>query len=405
MLNPIRSNVSMLSGLGLVALLSLFCIWDRETLLMESARFPGSIELISGEFRRHSPEFHQWRIKDRIAKIELDRDHLELYDDLAVSYDKTGQSKLAIETMLEKDQLQSGLYETHANLGTFYIHAGELEKGLVQIDKAISINPDAHFGREIYQRHLVEYLIGLQDADGKISLPIVKPTDDFSSGLGHRSGYYPTGFAKFVIQKKYPKAFNDDGEVDGKQLNLFRAEMQPAIKGIQGMMRFGNFDSPVLLEAFAHLVMFQKDSARQLATRAMLKASFEVEDEGAKKMYRELAEDTLATQYGNGDNMKLSAVEAELKDEIKVGENWFAEIKKNEMDWIESGADVEAEYERVYFQDPVTAKSNRKKRNSLLTLVGFLMLGLAIFGVYVMVSKRGQSSSETMTSDNKGRSI
>ena len=68
--------------------------------------------------------------------------------------------------MLQKEQLYPGLYETRANLGTFYIHAGELEQGVEQIELAIEINPDAHFGREIYQKHLVNYVL-TRKVDGK----------------------------------------------------------------------------------------------------------------------------------------------------------------------------------------------------------------------------------------------
>ena len=41
-----------------------------------------------------------------------------------------------------------GRYETHANLGSFLVHSGRLEEGVAELQKAIEINPDAHFGRE-----------------------------------------------------------------------------------------------------------------------------------------------------------------------------------------------------------------------------------------------------------------
>ena len=179
-----------------VCLLGLFCLWDYETIQMEKVRFPGAAELIAGEFRRHSPEFYQWRIEDRLKKIESHPDDLSLLDDLAVSYEKSGQTDLAIQTMLDKDQRQPGLYETHANLGTFYIHDGQLEKGLAEIRKAIEINPDAHFGREVYQQYLVEYLIASRDEDGQLHLPL-------DNEIAH---YQPTGFATFVVKKEFPEA-------------------------------------------------------------------------------------------------------------------------------------------------------------------------------------------------------
>lgn len=55
--------------------------------------------------------------------------------------------------------MKPGRYETAANLGTFYLHAGIFKKVLAYIEKALKINPDAHFGREKYQKLLVEYII------------------------------------------------------------------------------------------------------------------------------------------------------------------------------------------------------------------------------------------------------
>jgi len=102
---------------------ALACLWDSVTLLQERNRFPDTLELITGKFLRHSQEFYYWRIQDRLEKLRSDPDNLALYDDLGVAYDKTGQHDLAIQTMLDKDKRKPGLYETEANLGTFYIHA------------------------------------------------------------------------------------------------------------------------------------------------------------------------------------------------------------------------------------------------------------------------------------------
>ena len=125
--------------------------------------------------------------------------------------DKTGRHAEAIETILRKEALQPGLYETYANLGTFHIHAGRWEEGLNHIRKAIEINPDAHFGREIYQQKLVEYLIDKRGEDKQISLPVQQTKRAFSR----------RGFAKFL-------APDQAKPVDPK-----------ALKGILGMMRFG----------------------------------------------------------------------------------------------------------------------------------------------------------------------
>ena len=66
-----------------------------------------------------------------------------------------------------------GRYETAANLGTFYFHAGKLAEGLPHIDRALAINPDAHFGRERVQKRLVEYVVARNKAG---ALPLADVT-------------------------------------------------------------------------------------------------------------------------------------------------------------------------------------------------------------------------------------
>jgi tetratricopeptide (TPR) repeat protein len=228
------------------------CMWDHDTLAMERSRFPSALELITGKFLRHSPEFYQWRIGDRLKRLESDPNSLTLLDDLAVAYDKTGQHDLAIATSLRAAKLQPDRYETEANLGTFLIHSGKLEEGLVHIDKALRINPDAHFGREKYQKALVEYVLDRRKANGP-ALPL--------SAQGEK-----LDFGKFLAK--------------GRDLeHLSKIEGRDAIRGILGMMRFGKHDSPVLLEALANLLCpignheLSMVDAKQLAARAYLLAS------------------------------------------------------------------------------------------------------------------------------------
>jgi len=113
------------------------CLWDRKTLAMERERFPDVIELITGKFLRHSRYYYEWRIEECEAIVATGEFAPAILDDLAVAYEKLGDQDKAIETILKKEDLFPGLYETYANLGTFYIHKGEFEKGLEQIDRAI----------------------------------------------------------------------------------------------------------------------------------------------------------------------------------------------------------------------------------------------------------------------------
>jgi tetratricopeptide (TPR) repeat protein len=325
-----------LLALALFAPAAVACLWDHDTLMQERSRFPTALELITGKFLRHSPEFYEWRVQDRLKKLEADPKNLSYQDDLAVAYEKLGRHDKAIEVMLAAGAQKPDRYETEANLGTFYIHAGQLETGLAHIDHALRINPDAHFGREKYQKLLVEYLLGKPEAD-RTRLP-----------LAERVGSNEEDFAGFV----------------GKRLGTGRPKgeaRQTSVKGVLGMMRFGNWDSPVLLEALARLLGTMdasppEDDAKRLAARAYLKASYAVTDSSAKAGYRKLAEQVLTFQTRTrwrDDALPLRELETSFRRELDEAEAWYEELRRNEVSWIREGKDPEAEFARLYGDEPV----------------------------------------------------
>lgn len=63
-----RRAAAAAAAVALVPSLALACVWDYDTPKMERQRFPSALELITGKFPRHSPEFYEWRIRDREAK-------------------------------------------------------------------------------------------------------------------------------------------------------------------------------------------------------------------------------------------------------------------------------------------------------------------------------------------------
>lgn len=323
------------------------CFWDYDTVEMERMQFPDVIELISGKFLRHSPEFYRWRIADREEKLKRFPDSLELYDDLSVAYSKIGNDSKAIQIILKKDKIAPNSYTTYANLGTFYIHNGQLEKGIEYVDKAIAINPDAHFGREIYQKYLVEYVQSKME-NGKVILPL-------SLGFDTSRGTFPIktfdNFYSFLTNKYYNK--NED---DFQNKSLPREELQKAIKGIMGMMKFGNYDSPVLLEALGDLLMANgwKKGARQLAARAYFKASYHSKEKATKLLYDQKIALTLYYQYTKkgGSRFTIDTLERSLKKEIAEGEKYYEEIRESEIEWITNGQNPEAEFSKKYYEKP-----------------------------------------------------
>ncbi len=322
------------------------CFWDYDTIEMERQQFPSVIELISGNFLRHSPEFHYWRIKDREEKLQKFPDSLPLFDDLAVSYSKIGDDKKAIKIILKKEAIKPGEYKTYANLGTFYLHDGQFKKGIEYIDKAIEINSEAHFGREVYQRHVAEYILSKMK-NGKILIPL---SSKFRRCLDcPPKSEYEDNFYTFLL-KKYR-------EKEGKSIQeLSKIELEKAIIGVMGMMKFGNYDSPVLLEVLGDLLMGTgwKEGARQLAARAYFKASYNIEDDIVKEVYKKKIVFALYHQYTKRQGKKFTLYELEelLIEEINEGNRFYQKIRDDEMTWIRSGIDPEQEFTTKYYTEP-----------------------------------------------------
>ena len=148
------------------------------------------IELIAGYFNRHSLEYYKWKVNQFSDKTKVTLT-AEDYDNLAVAYEKLGRHDKAIETINSKIEQfpDEGRYRSEANLGTFLIHDGQYEAGLQHIERAIEINPNAHFGREVYQQLLVEYVIERRAAGATLPLN-VESTE--------KNG----GFARFVLKQR-----------------------------------------------------------------------------------------------------------------------------------------------------------------------------------------------------------
>lgn len=317
------------------------CYWDNDTLRMEKRRFPGVLDVITGRFLRHSPAFYQWRVKDREAKLAAGSKDLRVYDDLAVAYAKLGKLDKAIELMQKKEALAPGKYETHANIGTFYMQQGKLAKALQHIKKAIAINPKAHFGREVVQQRLIEYLI----AQKKHGLPL-DPT-----GRGQLRVY--TNIGKYAKKTPDPKTPYFRG-FEARGFHAFVLERKltakAALQGILGMMRFANHRSPVLLEVLGDLLLAEyrtKRDAKHLAARAYAHAAMLVGgNTRSRDRYR--AKAVLALVGYRWSN--LVKTERQLKRELERANRWWKRIERNEKRWIAKGKNPETMFARTYYR-------------------------------------------------------
>ena len=57
---------AMVVAAALVPSAAVACLWDSDTIKMERSRFPTTLELITGKFLRHSPEFYEWVRREKL---------------------------------------------------------------------------------------------------------------------------------------------------------------------------------------------------------------------------------------------------------------------------------------------------------------------------------------------------
>ena len=304
--------------------------------------------LLVGRFAHHSKRFHRWRIKDRLRKLRKEPKQLKWYDDLAVSYDKLGRQKKAIQVMHKKRKYQKKSYETYANLGTFYIHQAVFKKrtksfpkGLRLLKKAVKMNPDAHFGREIYQILLVEYIMQQKRSSRRQKAP------KFALG---------DGFAKYVLaQKNKERSFVAQQHFPQQSYALRDA----AIRGILGMMRFGHYRSPVLLAALGSLLSKEYGpQGKRMAARAFLKASYETRSRKQRRLLKRRARALLFSQNDLSSwkrHLDWRAFEQNFRKEIRVGQVFSQHIRKNERKWLRTKQDPELTFAKTYLANANSA--------------------------------------------------
>jgi len=372
------------------------CLWDSDTLAQERAKFPSALELIAGKFPRHSPAFYQWRIEDRQAKLESGDDQASYYDDIAVAHDKLRQDDQAIEWMHKKaakfNDSVDNRYKTAANLGTFYLHSRQLDKGIEQLELAIQINPNAHFGRERYQLYLAKYIkLRLANghlSDGQLILPL-----RYDHNHDSQVSKLESDSSQDTQQDHPHKQVRDFGVAvvyfdDGTFRRIDEKQTADAVTGILGMMRFGHYDSPVLLECLGDLLSetssVNQNSAYTIAARAYMRAAdlLPQEDEVSRDKYHELVNRVMHFK----ENQDQKDIRHFLELELAEANEYYRQIVADEELWISQNADVEALFQAKYY----ASKDDQVRLNSHADLKPVINLNrvntFAEVGVFVAIA-------------------
>ena len=220
------------------------CLWDSDTLDTELRGLPEAFDLIVGKWHRHSDAYYEDRVAKLTVKSPVD---LADYDDLAVAYEHLGKRDAAIETMARKAEAlvakpdKEHQYRYHANLGTFYAHAGKFDDALRELRAAVDINPDAHFGREVFQIELIRYVAAANQDPSVWTL---------HSCLRH-AGYYLSFSVGSNAISSDPVTYRERPGWNGNR----KIDWDAAYKALGGMLRFGGLEGAELYRALGELYL------------------------------------------------------------------------------------------------------------------------------------------------------
>jgi len=163
-----------------LATASFACMWDRDTLAAEAKGHMDFVGAVTGRFDRNPPLYYEMRLQRVAAEIKAHPDRLGLYDDAGVAAERLEKYDEAIQWMARKKAAMKPLdmndqaskdawYRYYSNLGTFISydlfapiktkeHIARLNQAIDLLKKGLKINPNAHFGREIYQVDLIDWV-------------------------------------------------------------------------------------------------------------------------------------------------------------------------------------------------------------------------------------------------------
>lgn len=318
------------------------CLWDRDTVAMEALLFPGVFETMTGQFPRHSAEYYRWRAVAAAAALVDAPDRLDLYDDAAVALHKLGKHQAAIELAERARARAPERYETLSNLATFKLYAGDLAASRELLREALRIQPDAHFGRERYQLWLVEMMM-LRDAAAAEALA------ELVAGLPEESvGRLRENFA-LMARLQVNRA---EGWTAGRGAlrELTRAERAAAVQGVLGMMRFADFDNPLLALALGDLLAIEVDGKRPPVHAALAyeQASTKVTPEARAKIQARAVAVLPSWEHPRARIEHLQ----QLDQALAAGRDLQRRVRIDEIAWIAAGADVDAKFRETYLERP-----------------------------------------------------
>ncbi len=134
------------------------CGWSWETYAAEGKHLPCVHDVLTGHFATHTDEYHDTLVEATDWALAWAPGWTAALDAKGLALMHRGKLELAKVVMQRRLAIAPDAYASHSNLGTLYTFTGDFPQALEHIDRAMKIEPKAHFGRELYHRELVELL-------------------------------------------------------------------------------------------------------------------------------------------------------------------------------------------------------------------------------------------------------
>lgn len=342
-----------------------------------SFRYAMVHDVLHDRYPRHGNAYFQERNRRALGAIAKNKDaeglpppeQFGLIDDLGVGLDSIGESAEAVRWLRLKLQAQEklghqgkALYTTYANLGTFIIHGSAAKamqgdkdaqqsvgEGLRYLNKAIAVNPEAHFGREVWQVHAAEFMLAASN-DRSVLLKYDMNGNDLTekyhgSGAGRR---LDTPMLRRVAA--YLNNPHDPAEAAslrqtithlGKAHNGGGVPFDEPCLGIIGMWRLGGGASPQFALTLGEIMI--RVNQRQLAWTAYQRAIREAKRFSSNEEIRaKFIEHCQSRQQALGlDSAEAIGRELQFEAELQIGQDYQRAYQKYEVEQIAAGADLD----------------------------------------------------------------
>ena len=367
-----------------------------------SLRFAMVHDVLTERFARHGKAYYTERnrlvqkelqqLKDQAKPGQKPSDkYFDLLNDLGAGYEALGQHDAAISVMRDKLKEQEALgikgrdlYTTYANLGTFLIHenfvkarTGDatakqlLREGLDFVHKSIEVNPQAHFGRELWQAAAVEFMLAsIETPDLLFKFDMVgddlhkdvDPSELRAFDAHHWSIDYMARESKRYLES--PSPADDKGYYHEYRANIVRVGAEgnwsKALKtshkepvafdeptlGIIGMWRLGGGANPHFALALGEIMM--RVGQRYLAWTAYERANAMFDqfwpNPDVQRKFVEQCRNRQKTIEKQIPSENWDERRQQFQDELAFGQGYQAAYQYYETKRIKEGASIDDEH-------------------------------------------------------------